>query len=373
MDRPVRPTAVARLLRLMHESGPMNRATATTRLGLTRTAVGEAAAWLTERGVLSTEQGPPAGRGRPSPLLALAPRGPVVIAAHLRPRRVDIAVVGLGARVVSRTSHRVGAAPQAALTDVATHIAAAVDATGRPCVGVAVGLAGMTRPGGVVRNAVHFGWDRVPAEQILREHLPPDLPVRLENDSGLTALAEYRRGAGRHPGTVLVLACEHTGIGGALITDGTTHHVLEAGHLSIDPHGLDCPCGQRGCLEMYADARAVLREAAATDLADVFARAELGDPRARYAVDTAADHLGSGLASLVNIVVPARVVLAGVLGDLHRLAAQRVHAHLARSVVARTDDTEVVAGAAADSVLVGAAELAFDPYLAHPRTPGGTP
>ncbi|GLZ39351.1 hypothetical protein Acsp05_29750 [Actinokineospora sp. NBRC 105648] len=354
----------------------MSRAEATTRLGLTRTAIGDAARWLTDLGVLSAEHTAPVGRGRPSPLLGPDERGPVVVAAHLLPRRVDVAVVGLGASPGPKRAYPLSGedAPAKVLRVVAGRIAAAARRAGRPCVGVAVGLAGMTRAGGVARNAVHFNWDHVPAQELLAEHLP--MPVLLENDSGLTALAEYRRGAGRHAGTVLVLSCAHTGIGGALLGDGVFPpggHVLEAGHVSIDLDGLPCTCGQLGCLEMYSDGQSILRALGAADVDDqtalrsVLDRAwSTGSAEARVAL-TAADRLGVGLASMVNLLAPERVVLSGVLGELYRLGAAEVRARLNRSIVARADGTEIVVGTVADPVLVGAAELAFEGFLAQPQ------
>ncbi|SES32859.1 ROK family protein [Actinokineospora terrae] len=362
-----RPTAVARLARLLHDEGPMNRAEATTRLGLTRTAVGEAAAWLTTAGVIAATTAPPSGRGRPSPLLGFDDRGPVVAAVHLRPRRADVAIIGLGATVVDHAGVAVtGSTPQAVLKSLAARIRAAAERSGRPLVGVGVGLAGMVRPGGVVRTAVHFEWADVPARDLLQRHLPDDVAVEVGTDSGLIALAERRRGAGRGPGPVLVLSCEHTGIGGALV--GTETRVLEPGHLSIDRKGLPCPCGQRGCLELYADGRAITRTTGVPPdhLAHVIARAESGAARERRAVLTAADHLGTGLANLVNVLVPAKVVLTGVLADLHRVGGDRIREQLGRSVVASADGVEVVVGRVPRSVLVGAAESAFEHFLARP-------
>ncbi|GAA3039413.1 ROK family protein [Actinokineospora globicatena] len=366
-DRPARPTAVVRLVRLLHDAGPMNRAEATTRLGLTRTAVGDAAAWLTEIGVIAATAAAPSGRGRPSPLLGFDDRGPVVAAVHLRPRRADIAVVGLGATVVSRSSVALpGTTPQAVLKALAARVSTAVKRCERPLVGVGVGIAGMVRPGGLVRNAVHFGWDDVPARELLEQSLPDEVDVRVETDSGLTALAEHRRGAGRGPGPVLVLVSEGTGIGGALVGDEV--RVLEPGHLSIDRKGLRCPCGQRGCLELYADGRAIARNAGVPldHLPHLLARAEAGAARESRAVLTAADHLGTGLANLVNVLVPTGVVLTGLLADLHRVGGARIHAQLGHSVVARADEVAVAVGQVPQPVLVGAAELAFEGYLDRP-------
>jgi predicted NBD/HSP70 family sugar kinase len=358
----------------------MSRAAATARLGLTRTAVGDAVAWLTDAGILEVAPDATAsGRGRPSPLLRPAGNGPVVVAAHLRPARADIAVAGLGASILVKKSHPIGrrSSPGPVLKALAGWMLDTVTEIGRPCAGVAVGLAGMTRAPGIVRNAVHFGWDGVPAAALLSERLPDFPPVRVENDSALSALAEFRRGAGKGARTLLVLSCEHTGIGGALLGGALDRsgagHALEAGHLSIDLAGVRCPCGQRGCLEMYADGRAILRAVKAPNpddaslLPPVLAEAAAGIAPATAAVAAAAEHLGVGLSSLINVLSPDRVVLAGVLGDLLRTFGQRIREQIVKSVVARTDKTEIVLGQAGEPVLVGAAELAFEHFLADPH------
>ncbi|GAA2966392.1 ROK family transcriptional regulator [Actinokineospora diospyrosa] len=367
MQSPARPTAVTRLLRLLHDEGPMSRATATARLGLTRTATGDAASWLADAGVLAATVAEPAGRGRPSPTLGFAEHGPVVLAVHLRPRRAEVAVVGLGSGLLEQCGFALPAqGPRAVLKALAGRLAALARQHARPLVGVGIGLAGMTRPGGVVRNAVHFGWTDVPAQDLLQSMLPDGPAVRVATDSGLTALAEQRRGAGRGEGPVLVLVGGHTGIGGALV--GARSHVLEPGHLSIDRKGLPCPCGQRGCLELYADGRAVARNAGVPvdHLPHVLARAEAGAARETRAVLTAADHLGTGLVNLLNVLSPTKVVLTGFLADLHRLGGDRIREQLGRSVVARADATPVVVGEVAGPVLVGAAELAFEDFLTRP-------
>jgi predicted NBD/HSP70 family sugar kinase len=65
-----------------------------------------------------------------------------------------------------------------------------------------------------VRSALHLGWDAdVPLGAILAGRLGGELPVRVENDSAMVVLAEYHRGAGQRVHTLLILGCEHTGIG----------------------------------------------------------------------------------------------------------------------------------------------------------------
>lgn len=347
----------------------MSRSAATAELGLTRTAVGEAVASLTAQGLVRADSAvvETAGRGRPSPMLHLDPAGPVVIAAHLRPARVDLATLGLGGALRATLSRPLPSGsqdPERIFGVIAAFVREAIDAAGSPCVGVGLGIAGMVGQHGLVHSALHLGWSEVPAKALLEEGLGLDLPVCIGNDSALAALAEYRRGAGRRARTLLVLGCDQVGIGGALLGDGLPlpgmGHALEAGHVIIDPHGERCLCGQRGCLELYADGRALSRLAAGRAVDEVLKAAADGDAEAMNAVVATTEQLGIGLASLVNVLGPDRVVLTGLLADLLALAPDPINARLADSLVARAGRTEVVAGNVATPVIIGAGELAFE-------------
>ncbi|WP_199444055.1 ROK family protein [Umezawaea beigongshangensis] len=382
MDRPVRrPTAVGRLLELLHLRGPLTRAEATTSLGLARSVVGDAVADLEELRLIVVRQAAPtgtAGRGRPSPLLVPAPDGPVVVAAHVGVGTARLRVVRLGGEFVGELASLPvdRAAPaERTLTALAARAAELAREAGGPWAGLAVGTGGMVRHG-VVRSALHLGWttEPVPAEELLARQLPPGVSASVAHECSLAALAERRRGAGRGAGSVLVLTCEHTGIGGALLPDGPTAvgHALEAGHLVVDDRGPQCPCGQRGCLELFADGRALLREAGVTDTGDaalvqaVLGRAARGEPGPLAAARRVAERLGIGAASLVNVLDPDVVVLTGPLKALAVLAREQLESRLADSLVARVNDTRLTVGELSEPVLLGAADLAFDVFFRAP-------
>jgi predicted NBD/HSP70 family sugar kinase len=92
------------------------------------------------------------------------------------------------------------------------------------------------------------------------------LPVTLGNDANLAALAEHRHGAGRGARHLLYLMTGHRGIGGGLVVDGQLHtgsagYALEVGHLTVNPGGRPCRCGNSGCLDVEADPAALLAAA----------------------------------------------------------------------------------------------------------------
>ncbi|MEW6583982.1 MAG: ROK family protein [Nitrospirota bacterium] len=159
------------------------------------------------------------------------------------------------------------------------------------------------------------------------------LPVLIENDANAAAYAELWAGAGRDFSDFFLFTLG-TGIGGGIIHEKKLLDVsAEVGHMSISPEGEKCHCGNYGCLELYASARAILsnavsvlesgRESALRDCCggniykltaeDVFRAALEGDNLARELLKTAGRHLGIGIANVVNLLSPEAVILAGGL------------------------------------------------------------
>ena len=157
------------------------------------------------------------------------------------------------------------------------------------------------------------GWSRVPYPDMLGNRL--GIPTFMENDANCAAWGEYIAGAGRDTGS-LVLYTLGTGIGGGLVIAGdlwigASGAAGELGHMTIDPHGPQCPCGQFGCVEQYASASAVARRYGKGSAKECFDAARRGDPDALAAVDWASDGLATGLANMIHVLHPDIIVLAG--------------------------------------------------------------
>lgn len=198
--------------------------------------------------------------------------------------------------------------------------------------GVGIGIPGFVEQG---REAlVHgqtYGWDAVPLERLLRAHT--DLPLRFENCAKTLGQAELWFGAGR--GTrAAVVALIGTGVGASLISRGSTYrgatsNAAEWGHITIVAGGRRCRCGAAGCLEAYVGAQAILdryASPAADDSADHPADEETrlaalfdsagSSRRAAAVLAETADYLGAGIANLINLFNPERVILSGWAGLL---------------------------------------------------------
>ena len=149
----------------------------------------------------------------------------------------------------------------------------------------------------------------------------------------------------------------------------------EIGHTVLDPSGLACHCGGRGCVETFMSDAALLRLAGRVPaqpgdgaVREVLRLAAAGDPQCLEAVRTLAGYLGRVVANLVNLLNPQLVVTGGLLRDVLLLARPEVEAALQRHALASALDMVELQPSAlgADSSLLGAAELAFGPLLADP-------
>src|SRR5439155_10337372 len=150
------------------------------------------------------------------------------------------------------------------------------------------------------------------------------MPVRLINDGHAFAVAESRAGAGRDAENVLCIVCG-TGIGGGLVFGGRLHlgpneRAGEFGHHTVAEEGPPCECGNRGCLELYAGARAIAAAAGAPSFHETVVRARAGDDAALHALARAGERIGLAIASGLILLAPDRVVGGrGVAGPGGRL------------------------------------------------------
>jgi glucokinase len=259
------------------------------------------------------------------------------------------------------------------------------------------------RRGTITRAANLPGWLDVPIRDKLAEKL--GLSVVLENDANAAAYGEYVAGGG--------VGCEHlvvltlgTGVGSGVIVNGRILHghfdnAGELGHMIVVVDGLPCPCGQRGCLERYSSADAIVRRAchAAGGNAEAPRRenAETGDsepdgernapgagatapsPSPRSAADVAlaaADgnatcaqvwdeackYLAVACVNIQHAYNPQRILLAGGLSLAGAALLDPVRRHLRAQGWSLHDDLPEVALATcgSDAGVIGAAALAFE-------------
>ncbi|MEU3983542.1 ROK family protein [Streptomyces sp. NPDC026672] len=382
--------ALGPALELVHTGRAPTRAVLTAELGVTRATAGAVAAELEALGLIRVDARPAAAagsQGRPSHRLEVAEDGPVALAAQVHADGFRAALVGLGGRIVATAPgcEDVDENPAKVLGSVVEAGAELLRRTGLRCVGAGLAVpSAVAEPDGLALNPLHLAWPvGAPVRRIFGECVRAagiTGPAFAGNDVNLAALAEHRHGAGRGARDLLCVATGHRGVGGALVLDGRLHTgssglALEVGHLTVNPEGRPCYCGGRGCLDVEADPLALLLEAGRTPGPEVsllqqaidLVAGHYDDPTVRGATEVLIDRLGLGLAGLVNILNPDRIILGGMHRTLLDADPERLRAVVAdRSLWGQSGGVPILACTLDHNSLVGAAELAWQPVLDDP-------
>jgi predicted NBD/HSP70 family sugar kinase len=388
-------TQLGPALALIHGNRAPTRAALGAGLGVTRATAGAVAAELQALRLIRVDTAPGGGTlGRPSHRLSIDPDGPVALAAQIHPDGFQVALVGLGGRVVATADRTLADAddPGRALARVAAASARLLRLADRPCVGAGLAVpSAVAEPEGIAVSPLYVGWPagtlvrEVFADQIERAGItgPGGAPCACSaaNDINLAALAEHRHGAGRDAGHLLVVATGHRGVGGALVLGGTLYTGsaglgMEVGHVSVDPQGRPCRCGSRGCLDVETDALSFMDAAGriprpgppVIEQARALLRGKYAtDPAVRAAAGAVIERLGLGLADLINVLNPDRILLGGLHADLLAADPAGLRAAVAaRSPWGRGSNVPVLGCALEAGSLIGAAELAWQPVLDDP-------
>jgi predicted NBD/HSP70 family sugar kinase len=389
----VRRHNLAALLRYVHSHGPTSRAELTKALQLNRSTIGALVEDLEARGLVAergaTELGTP---GRPSNVVQVRDDRIGVLAIAIGVDAVVIAAVAPGAQVLQERQVSLDDEADRGFDRVLTTLCreAKVIVAGLPAdldiVGVGIAVPGVVRrEDGLVHHAPNLGWREVPLgarlASRLRARLGLDLVVSCRNDASLGALAEHTRGTAMGVSNLLYVYGE-VGVGGGIVADG---HLLEGahgyggevGHMRVNPDGAPCRCGSRGCWETEIGEDALVTLAGRhpggrSVVEEVLLAARHGDQAAEQAVQLVARWTGVGLANLVNCLNPEMVVLGGLLSDLLDVAGAEIRSHMRDALVTPAHlGVQIVAPQlGAESVLLGAAEVALEPILADPTLVG---
>jgi glucokinase len=197
------------------------------------------------------------------------------------------------------------------------------------------------------------------------------LPVAIDNDANAAAVAEWRAGAARGAGYVVMLTLG-TGVGGGLILDGkpyrgATGGGAELGHVVVEYDGPPCPCGGRGHLESFvsgkaADAVARKLYGLGSDARELVRRGSAGESEAVAALAEIGKRLGAGIASFLNTFEPELVVIGGGFGGALELLLAPAREVISRDALAPTRDTVriVEAELGVEAGVIGAGLIAHE-------------
>ncbi len=245
--------------------------------------------------------------------------------------------------------------------------------------GVGIGVPGFIEmERGIIANSNNLPeFNGFPVRDEIEKRL--GTPIFLENDANAAALGEKWAGAGRDVDDLILLTLG-TGIGGGIVSGGKVLHGFvgmagEVGHITVNPTGNPCGCGNYGCLEKHTSATAISAMARLIQLGDdltakdVYDMAVAGDPRAKQIFQTVGGYLGIALATMINLFnFPLYLLSGGVLAAWDQFAPSMFAEVEKRSFTFRNTKTRIDKAVLGNQAgLIGAAALPFQALAAGGR------
>jgi glucokinase-like ROK family protein len=326
-------------LRLIWKARRISRAEISRHTGLSRSTVSETVDALIPTGLIAEVGVAPSNGGRPPVVLEFQDDAFAILGVDMGAAHVAVALTDLRGRVLAwkERAHPVRTDPggtRALIMELCDNCLTKWPSGIRRLVGVGVAVPNPVDPHHPDRlsEVVLPAWQGSLGLNLLTERY--GVPLMVDNDANLAALGERWWGAGREIDDFAYIKVA-TGVGLGLVVNGRIYRGAtgvagEIGHLAIDPNGLPCICGLRGCLAtlvgapaLVARAHALLADHPASALADteltlvsIEDAALAGDALALALVHEVAEHLGIAVAGLLNLLNPKLVVLGGGLARL---------------------------------------------------------
>lgn len=321
---PVNTPAAAQVFTTVLSQGPLARLEVARRVGLSPAAVTKAVRPLIEAGYLvegADEDALPA-LGRPANLVRVVGGRALFIGVKVTGDEIIGVLTDLCCRIrVARRVPLPDRAPKEVLASIADLVQDLLAQAGAvPVLGLGVAVSGdVDRAEGTVRYSPFLEWRDVPLAELAA--MTTGLPVTVDNDVRALTVAEQWFGAGAGLSDFAVVTVG-AGIGCGLVVHGRVvagaHGVAgEIGHVTVDPNGPLCHCGNHGCVEAIAGEAAIvrqIRQATGVELADAaeaLSLAHRGVAGAREVYARAGEAIGRGIATVANLLGPERVIISG--------------------------------------------------------------
>ncbi|MDK0522869.1 ROK family transcriptional regulator [Streptomyces sp. ML-6] len=334
-----------RVVRAVRMAGSLTQAEIARSTGLSAATVSNIVRELKEGGTV--EVTPTSAGGRRARSVSLSGDAGVVIGVDFGHTHLRVAVGNLAHQVLAEEAEPldVDASSAQGFGRAERLVKRLIETTGisrDKVIGVGLGVPGPidVESGTLGSTSILPGWTGINPGKELAGRL--GVPVHVDNDANLGALGELVWGSGRGVKDLAYIKVAD-GVGAGLVIDGRIYRgpggtAGEIGHITLDESGPVCRCGNRGCLETFAAARYVLpllTPGHGPDLTmeRVVQLARGGDPGCRRVIGDVGRHIGSGVASLCNLLNPSRVVLGGSLAEAGELVLAPIRDSVSRYAI----------------------------------------
>ena len=368
-------------LNVIKENGTVSRVALAHKTGLSPATVTTITGQLIQEGLVFEKAIGDSAGGRPPIMLALNPRGGFVIGIKLMEGRAVGALTDLNAAILAKDF--IDLADKQVETSVETLVALVnrlVRTAGikkKQLLGVGIGLAGVVDfTHGIVKQNPFLGWNNILLRDLLEARMR--VPVYIDNDVNTLTLSEKWLEPSQSEDDFIVITLGR-GVGMGIVINGQIYRgksggAGELGHIMVDPDGIECDCGRRGCLETLISDRALVaiarREVSLeiTDLDDLIRCASAGQPGAVLVLTRAGTQLGRQIANLVNLFDPKLIIISGEgtrMGDVFFNAVRDAFHECVMPGL--TKDTEIRVNSWGDDIwALGAASLVIAEIFISP-------
>lgn len=372
------------LVQMIWTERQISRVEISRRTGLSPSTVSLIVGALADAGLVKEVGTQTSARGRRPTLLTFADDVYNIIGVELGIRHIAVALTDLRGKVRTFRSerHELRDGPVPTLDKLRNLIAECMKEGKVPkkkILGIGIGVPSPInqREPGLLSERLYPNWAGHDVKKDLEKSLK--LPVFVDNDANLGALAEQWWGAGAGKDD-LVYVKIGAGIGSGHVMHGelyrgATGTAGEIGHVSVDPRGPQCSCGARGCLAKLIGSdvlvpriQQLLKDKHA-GIHELVERAESGDAKAVALIEEVADHLGVVISgSLINLLGPAVIVLGGEICGAGRILLDPLRRHVEKCLLTSAFDPKnlLLSGMGPQSVAIGAATLYLNEALKQP-------
>jgi glucokinase-like ROK family protein len=388
------------ILNTLRQHAPISRAGLSSVTQLNKTTVSSLVRELLESALIREIGVDPTVNdiGRPAINLEINPEVGYIIGADIGVDYISVVAANFAVEIVARRHENTSELTSrqeildhaiAVIHDV--HHELASTGYGQPVFGLGLGLPGLVdRASGTLLFAPNLSWRDIAVRELLEAAF--SFPVYVDNEANLAALGETYFGAGRESNYVLYVVSS-VGLGGGIVLDGqmmtgAAGFAGEFGHMTLDPGGLPCSCGNNGCFETLVSQRALyrrIRSAVGTGKSSILVEATEGDLNrltvpmivqaagdgdvvALAALEETGHWLGIGIANLVNALNPERVVFGGTLSLAYEYLLPVVKEVVASRALRWSNETAeiVIAEHGPDACVIGGIAAIYRQILSNP-------
>ncbi|MFD2118121.1 ROK family transcriptional regulator [Paenibacillus yanchengensis] len=383
MDRSIMHALNKRnVISIIRESGQINKAEIARTIGLSIPTVMKITDELIDREIVRDSGKGLSSGGKPPQMLEFAADNYFIIGVDIGTTNINCIMMDLAARIIYQQVVPTGVTDgftviiNRIIKVIDRVIASATAEQQQRILGIGLGMPGLIDPAtGKVLFSPDFKWEMI-------DLLPPvqaafRYPVLIDNVTRVMAIGQRYFGFSQHDVDSFICVNLGHGIGSALFLDGRLYSGSsgssgELGHMTIVQDGPLCVCGKHGCLEALASGNAILNQAKqqfqmehVTEAKDVFVAWEAGDERAKTIITTAAQHIGTALALMINLLDPQIIILEGGLSRAGETFLQLIikTAEQQQMKYAGRATKIVVSTLAENSAAIGAATIILDRFI----------